>query len=139
MQPRIIAATAMLGIALGTTAAKAEDAGYGAALYAQHCATCHGEAGKGDGPLTELLTEKVPDLTALAAGNEGAFPMLDVIHIIDGRTGLRGHGGPMPTFGDVFMANLADESTPMTGDISDVLETRGRILSLALYLESIQQ
>ena len=34
-------------------------------LYAIHCALCHGENGKGDGPLTEFYTERPPgDLTA---------------------------------------------------------------------------
>lgn len=59
--------------------------------------------------------------------------MLDVIHIIDGRTGLRAHGGPMPVYGDVFSRNGGDDM-----DYSGVLEARGKILSLAYYLESLQ-
>jgi len=108
----------------------------GKAVYEQYCATCHGVSGQGDGPLTEFLTSKVPDLTQLSARNDGAFPMLKVIHIIDGRTGLRAHGGDMPVYGNVFMA---ENKTTTKGDYSDVLTTRGRILSIAEYLDSIQK
>ncbi|WP_366141711.1 c-type cytochrome [uncultured Boseongicola sp.] len=58
------------------------------------CAACHGVSGTGDGPMVEFMSVKVPDLSLLAARNDGDFPMLDVIQTIDGRTGvrLRGHG-----------------------------------------------
>lgn len=118
-------------------AAAAQDT-VGKQLYDQYCATCHGLDGAGTGPLTEIMLDKPSDLRKLAANNEaepGVFPMLKVIHIIDGRTGLRAHGGPMPTYGDVFMAETIDEMEK----VGAVLETRGRILSLATYLESMQE
>lgn len=121
------------GVALAGSGAWAQDADAGHDLYMQYCATCHGADGAGQGPLTELMTVNVPDLTTLAADNEGEFPMLDVIHIIDGRTGLRAHGGPMPVYGQVFDSGAQG---PMS--FGSVLETRGRVLSLAMYLESIQ-
>ncbi len=126
----------VLAVAGPAGSALAQDGDVGKAIYEQYCATCHGLTGEGDGPLTEYMLEKVADLTALSAGNDGTFPMLKVIHIIDGRTGLRGHGGPMPTYGDVFMAESA---TGTPGDFSNVLETRGRVLSVAQYLETIQK
>ncbi|MCG6882149.1 MAG: cytochrome c [Silicimonas sp.] len=129
---------ALLTVALTpATACLAQDASVGASLYTQYCSTCHGSDGRGAGPLTEIMTEKPADLTKLAANNpseSGVFPMLKVIHIIDGRTGLRAHGGPMPTYGNIFMAEVEDEMEEMGA----VLETRGRILSLAMYLETIQ-
>lgn len=116
--------------------AVAQDADIGAELYNEYCATCHGASAKGDGPMTDLLTTEVPDLTQLAANTEdGEYPMLNVIHIIDGRTGVRGHGGAMPTFGNIFSIETVEEM----GIYGSVLETRGRLLSLALYLESIQE
>ena len=121
-------------VALCATGALAQDEAFGKALYDQYCATCHGASAAGDGPLTEFITDKVPDLTGLAQRNDGDFPMLKVIHIIDGRTGLRGHGGPMPTYGSIFM----HESLADIGINASVLETRGRIMSLAMYLESLQ-
>lgn len=116
----------------------AQDAAIGAALFNQYCSTCHGTDARGNGPLTEIITELPPDLTTLSANNpaaQGEFPMLRVIHVIDGRTGLRAHGGSMPTYGQVFMAQVEDEME----DVGAVLETRGRVLSLAMYLESIQE
>lgn len=112
-------------------AALAQDADIGAGLYADYCAACHGATGKGDGDMANVMTIPSPDLTALAAGNGGVFPMLRVIHVIDGRTGVRAHGGAMPIFGRSFARD---------GDgYGGVLESRGRILSLAMYLESIQK
>ena len=118
--------------------ASAQDASIGAALFNQYCSTCHGVDARGEGPLTEIMLEKPSDLRQLAANNpaaEGEFPMLRVIHVIDGRTGLRAHGGSMPTYGQLFMAETVDEMEQMGA----ILETRGRVLSLALYLESIQE
>ena len=132
MTSRILSAVAVAAT-LTAPAALAQDADVGRGLYMQYCATCHGADGTGQGPLTELMTVDVPDLTTLSAGNEGTFPMLDVIHIIDGRTGLRAHGGPMPVYGQVF-----DPGAEGPMSFGSVLETRGRILSLALYLEAIQ-
>ncbi|SHH23549.1 c-type cytochrome [Marivita hallyeonensis] len=112
----------------------AQDADIGQRTYEQYCATCHGMDGSGGGPLTEIMTASVPDLTGLAAAHEGQFPMLDVIHIIDGRTGLRAHGGPMPVYGALF-----DEESHSGTEYGDVLYTRGKVLSIAYYLESIQK
>jgi hypothetical protein len=61
--------------------------------------------------------------------------MLEVIQIIDGRTGVRAHGGPMPVWGDRFEATAASEA----GDYGAEVMVRGRILALATYLEAIQQ
>lgn len=125
-------------LALTPVIASAQDAGIGQSLYNQYCSTCHGVTGDGKGPLTEFITEMPTDLRKLAAENPaepGVFPMLKVLHVIDGRTGIRAHGGAMPTYGEVFMADTLDEMEEMGA----VLETRGRILSLAMYLESIQE
>ncbi len=116
----------------------AQNTDIGESLFNQYCSTCHGADGGGEGPLTEIMLEKPSDLRLLAANNpaeEGVFPMLHVIHVIDGRTGLRAHGGSMPTYGSLFMAQAVDEME----DMGAVLETRGRVMSLALYLESIHQ
>ena len=116
------------------SSAQAQDTGAGQAEYMNYCATCHGETGTGDGPLADLMTVDVPDLTKLSASNDGNFPMLDVIMEIDGRTGVRGHGYPMPVWGNRFKADAGD-----IGEYATEIETRGRTLSLALYLESIQE
>jgi len=108
----------------------------GEELYTRYCASCHGDAGTGGGPVTEFLRLEIRNLTTIKARNDGVFPLLDIIHIIDGRTGVRGHGGAMPVWGAAFMQ---EEGVERLGFYGSVLETRGRILSLALYLETIQE
>ncbi len=117
------------------TPALAQEEAAGRDEYLQSCASCHGQEARGDGPLAELMTVEVPDLTGIVRRNDGIFPMLDVIQIIDGRTGVRGHGFPMPVWGDRYKAGAVDEMGSHTAEIV----TRGRILSLALYLQSIQR
>ena len=114
---------------------RTQDASAGAVLYAAHCAVCHGATGKGDGDMANVLTIPSPNLTLLAKNNGSTFPLLDVIHIIDGRTGVRAHGGVMPVFGAVFSGDQKEPGQTY----GTIIETRGRVLSLALYLESIQQ
>jgi putative copper export protein/mono/diheme cytochrome c family protein len=46
------------------SAGDAESVGIGRAAYAQHCVSCHGPGGKGDGPLAAGLSEPPADLTA---------------------------------------------------------------------------
>ncbi|WGW02702.1 c-type cytochrome [Tropicibacter oceani] len=129
-----IAGLTLAAAVLAAGAGYAQDPAHGETYYSQYCATCHGQSGKGDGPLTQMMTSVVPDLTQLSANNDGAFPMLEVIHIIDGRTGLRSHGGPMPVYGALFTEESGSDSA-----YGDVLYSRGKVLSIAYYLENIQE
>jgi len=132
MKPAAILAA--LSIGLSASSAAAEEVGE--AEYLSSCASCHGVAGEGGGPMNDVLSLAVPSLTGLAAENDGVFPMLEVIQIIDGRTGVRGHGGDgMPVWGAAYKTPLAGE----IGDYAAETAVRGRILSLALYLQSIQK
>lgn len=126
-------ATTILIAATGLTAHAQESAGQ--KEYMIGCAVCHGESGKGDGPFTTLMNITVPGLTTLSAQNEGNFPFLKVFMTIDGRAMGAGHGGPMPVWGDRFTANAGNEYGPYGAE----LITRGRILALVNYLESIQE
>lgn len=119
------------GCVLGT-AALADN--LGKTEYMNACASCHGAQGAGDGPLAGLMSVEVPALTGLSAANDGTFPMLDVIHTIDGRQGTRGHGQPMPVWGDRF-----SKDAEYMGPYGAEAVIRGRILSIAYYLESIQE
>ncbi len=100
----------------------------------RYCASCHGETGGGGGDMQQFLNIHMPNLRTMAERNDGVFPMLDTIHIIDGRTGVRAHGGPMPLWGDVFMSDASERM----GFYGSAIEARGRVLALALYLESLQ-
>ncbi|MBD3764102.1 MAG: cytochrome c [Rhodobacterales bacterium] len=126
--------SAVLAILAIGGSVQAQQIDVGAQLYQDYCAACHGASGKGDGDMANVITIPSPDLTLLARNNGGAFPMLQVVHIIDGRTGVRAHGGAMPVFGRVF----AHDPTPGQSDWSSLIEARGKVLSLATYLDSIQ-
>ena len=108
----------------------------GAQEYQTACASCHGVSGEGDGPMVEHLKLTVPSLTGLAAANDGVFPMLKVIHAIDGRMTVRGHGNPMPVWGRQFEAQAEHDNL---GTYGGEIAVRGRVLSIAYYLESIQK
>ena len=113
--------------------ALAQEMDVGEKNFQQYCGTCHGAGAKGDGDLANMMTVPVPDLTKLSAGNHGVFPMLEVIHIIDGRTGMRGHGGPMPVYGALFDDEIS------AGPYGGPIYTRGKILSIAYFLEQLQE
>lgn len=130
----LIALFASLG-AFNVGVAQAQSPDIGESLFTGYCAACHGVDAKGGGDMSNVMTIPAPNLTLLAQRNDGVFPMLNVIHIIDGRTGVRSHGGPMPIFGQVFSSSDPRDENPY----GSVLEVRGRVLSLAMYLETIQQ
>jgi mono/diheme cytochrome c family protein len=102
--------------------------------YMVACAGCHGESGKGDGPLAGLLEIHTPDLTRLTHRAGGTFPYQNTILLIDGRNEVRAHGSAMPIWGDRYQAS----ATSQRGETADMV-ARGRILSLISYLQSIQE
>ena len=107
----------------------------GQTSFMVHCASCHGDDAKGDGPMADELRVPPADLTRLAANNAGQFPFGDVIHTIDGRIPIKGHGGSMPIFGALFSQDFNPDLAPFIGE--EIV--RGRILALTYYLEAIQE
>ncbi len=103
--------------------------------YMRACVSCHGASGKGDGPMADLLKVQVSDLTKLSASNDGTFPLHDVMMFIDGRSRIRAHGGDMPIWGQRFVQDAEDYVARYEAE--NVAERR--VLSLALYIESIQE
>jgi len=99
------------------------------------CVSCHGISGKGDGPLADLMTLKVSDLTVLSISNDGTFPLHDVMMFIDGRSRIRAHGGEMPVWGQIFVQDAEDYVARYE---AENVAAR-RVLSLALYIESLQE
>lgn len=130
------ALAAVLALALaGPTAADTPSPGE--IEYRTYCQTCHGADGRGDGPMAGVLSVGVPDLTRIAARNDGVFPLERVFGIVDGRGGLRAHGGPMPVWGDRFTAEAEDHRAywPFGSEIV----VRARILELVYYLQGLQE
>jgi mono/diheme cytochrome c family protein len=70
-------------------------------LYQRFCASCHGEAGHGDGAVARSLTVEVPDLSLLSRRAGGTFPRTRVLQVIDGRYFITAHGSrTMPVWGE---------------------------------------
>jgi len=138
----------LLSIAVAGGTVSAEDAAMGGSKYRISetigsdeyrisCLNCHGEGGKGDGPMMELLTKKPSDLTVLAKNNGGEYSFVKVYQTIDGRVTVPGHGTrEMPIWG----ARYAEEDYEQYGTAfgaEDVV--RGRILQLVYFIQSLQQ
>lgn len=82
----------------------AADTTSGAALYRKYCASCHGLAGQGDGPVGALLSTPPTDLTKLRSTES------ELMRQIDGRSVIRAHGtSQMPVWGEVFEESLIGE------------------------------
>jgi mono/diheme cytochrome c family protein len=103
----------------------------GATIYKVYCASCHGEWGRGNGPVAIYLRRRPADLTQIAKRNKGKFPSDRVFQLIDGRQVVKAHGGSqMPVWGDAF-SKAAMESDEQT--------IKEKIGALVRHLESIQE
>ncbi|NNL85090.1 MAG: c-type cytochrome [Myxococcales bacterium] len=101
--------------------------------FLQHCSTCHGREGRGDGPMKDLLKDAPLDLTAIAERRGGTFSGTEIAEIIDGRRDLTAHGTrSMPVWGVEFGRNRG-------GTLGKETAIRGDIHLLVEYLRSIQQ
>lgn len=105
----------------------------GRVLYQQYCASCHGTAGRGDGPVAGSLKVEVPDLTRLALRQGGFFDRDRVERIIDGRFVIGAHGSrTMPVWGEAL-------SRTTIGDPNSERATRIVVGRLADYLWQLQR
>jgi len=104
----------------------------GQLLFGIYCTSCHGSAGKGDGPTAKSLNSRPADLTRLSRDNDGEFPTARVIMSIDGRNRIPGHTkNQMPIWG----LSLQESST----DTNQEQQVREKILHLVDYLKKIQE
>lgn len=118
------------------SAAAAQEMSYGKAEYLNSCAVCHGVDAEGDGPLTDVLMKRPPDLTRLAERNGGRFPYSRVFAVVDGRFEVPSHGErEMPVWGRQFLEEDAKLYGPSGGEIV----TTDRIYNLTNYIESLQR
>ncbi|MEP7118228.1 MAG: cytochrome c [Acidobacteriota bacterium] len=121
-------ASAASGQAVDDRFAQVRARGLGMAVFIDHCASCHGRSGQGDGPRLKELSVRPSDLTRLAARNGWVFPAAAVTRAIDGAD--RSHrNGEMPLWGNVFRA---DPTVASDGAVKERLD------ALTLYLEFIQ-
>jgi mono/diheme cytochrome c family protein len=128
---------ALACIATAVAAQARRDAGR--QTYLTYCASCHGVAGKGDGPMLRHLVQAPSDLTLLAKRHGGVFPSLRVADSIDGRSSPQSgpHGTrEMPVWGTVFRAPPAP-GAPAPRDPER--QARQRMVDLLEYLARIQE
>lgn len=132
-------AAAALALALTMPAAGwSQDVEAGEEIFQFRCAVCHGEGGKGDGIVGELFAQKPSDLTHLTKENGGTFPFMQVLTAIDGSERIAGHGTTeMPVWGEFFMTEALEDRGIDPKDAAQVV--RGRMLSLVLYIRSLQE
>ena len=105
--------------------------GEGARLYAENCAACHGV--RADEAAVLVGGEIAPNLSQIAARNDGVFPRAAVLSQIDGFSRGSHAGQVMPAFG----ADLTGPLVPV--DIEGTLTPTPRPLAaLLVYLEDIQ-
>ena len=114
--------------------AAAQDAALGKALYDRYCATCHGLDARGDGPMAPSLLIQPPDLTTLAARNDGILPVARIVTRIDGRDPLVSHGSPMPIYGDFFEGT----DVPTKAETGQPIMTSEPVLHLLEWLRGVQ-
>ena len=143
---RILTALGTWSLALGTagcgagqapappppTAPDAVLAELGRDVYVRRCASCHGDDGRGDGPVAEALRTPPADLTRIAARRGGSFPKGEIARFVDGRFVVQAHGTrEMPVWG----ARLG-EQIPEAGVSEEVV--RGQIGVVVEYLQTLQ-
>jgi len=110
--------------------------------YVNSCAVCHGDGGKGDGPVSASLKVSPTDLTKLQKNNDGVFPFGRVYETIDGRNAIASHGSrDMPVWGDRFKAynaELSELALRFKTPIDPEAFARDRILALIRYISGFQ-
>lgn len=97
------------------------------AMFQTYCATCHGKAGKGDGPAAVALKKAPADLTKISERNGGKFPDVKVKRYIEGLDEVAAHGSrDMPIWGELFRS--------LSRDTAQI-----RVQALADYVKGLQQ
>lgn len=106
----------------------------GRVSYRLYCASCHGPAAQGDGPVAPYLKTKPVDLTQLKQHNDGKFPAERVFASIDGRDAsvVPAHGPrDMPVWGMSFQDPAKDTNQEA--------DARQKIADLVAFLEGLQK
>jgi hypothetical protein len=119
----------MVSVAIST--GDAQETHYGPTLYRQYRASCHGEDGKGHGPVEPYLAVKPSDLIRIAARRGGDFPRDQLGRMIAGDEVVAAHGTrTMPIWGEQLQVDVI-------GAVNKPVVARGRIDFLIDYLETL--
>lgn len=127
-----------IALSMGTASAQQTVFDPGKQEYSNNCAACHGNDGKGNGPMVEWLTKSPPDLSQLAKKNKGVLPISRLYTVIDG-TGVPSHGSrEMPVWGREYRIEDAHQFREARGHYDSAELVRARILALLEYLSRLQ-
>jgi mono/diheme cytochrome c family protein len=100
----------------------------GAHLYRAYCASCHGDTGRGDGPVADL-GPRPPDLTQLTRKAGGTFPRAEVLAVLRQTRRLPGHQAPaMPNWLELLRRS----------EHRDERVVEQRLDALVAHIESLQ-
>ena len=100
----------------------------GRATYREHCAVCHGDRGRGDGPAAASLTPRPTNLTTMTRVT-GAFPGAHIAATIKGTDPVVAHGNPgMMIWGAIFLADANGSQARADERVNDLVR----------FIESIQ-
>jgi mono/diheme cytochrome c family protein len=93
----------------------------GAELYKRHCAVCHGNDLKGNGPAPPPFKDFPPDLTTLAQRHGGKFPEAYVMDVLRNGVSMPAHGlTEMPIWGLDFRASEGLSPAQVTSRITEL-------------------
>ncbi len=132
---RVIRGIALAALTSGAAIAQDLNVQDGNDLYRTYCWQCHGFEATGDGPMAEMLAIRTPDLTKLAARNDGVFPTELVARQVDGRSPVLAHGGEMPIFGPALDS---DKQIALPLPSGQPMMTGVPLASLIAFLETLQ-
>jgi len=131
MRVRLAMAAAAL-VVTGAACSQSPPMVTGRELYGRHCASCHGEAADGNGPVAASLRRRPSDLRTIARRHGGRFDEAYVMSVVDGRRLVAEHGPrEMPVWGAVF-----EEQSSKSGyaGYASLLHSR----ALADYVRTLQ-
>ncbi len=115
------------------TPAPPAEGGPGRILYLTYCQSCHGVAGRGDGPAAASLRVQPPDLTLLWKRYGTPLDRQRLVEYIDGRWLVDAHGSrDMPIWGREFYGDAAPMAPNLEGLKRHLIEV------LVGYLETLQ-
>ncbi|MBK7599260.1 MAG: cytochrome c [Acidobacteria bacterium] len=116
----LVLALAGSNVAITTSAAQGKGKAkqsQGQKLYLSHCASCHGDDGKGNGPVASSLKSSVGDLTQIKKV-EGKFPVKELKGTISGTYLVQVHGKrEMPVWSNVLTNKQIDDLVKYLGSI----------------------
>lgn len=139
----LIGTTVVVGL---STVGWAKEFDLGRYEYEAGCAACHGDDGKGGGPVAPSLTKAPANLTIIAKKNNNVFPLSAVYDTIYGIKAIVAHGSrDMPIWGFRYAPSLNPALIPKSTDKYSVptyepeAVVRTRILAVIDYLNRIQE